>query len=394
MAELAPRGLGRRGGLVLLIIGLLVGGWLYARRSAMPQAAGGHGDGLASVRDAMPADALLAVVVDVAQLRATDVGKSLLGEGRSMAVLGEIQRLCGGDPMDTVEQLGFAVPLDGPDNAFGVSATGAIDAQAMLRCAERIVQEHGGKAERRRVGRFLALRDTSRATPTAELAVAELGPLVLAEAPYLGRALETAAGRAPRLSAEPKHQRLVEAVGSGLVVATVVLSPDQRKTLADELRGQGMADSPFRSVSAAALRLTLEGDIAVRAVLICDTDDACPAVAQLFRDAAAEQARSPAVQAMGLDRLLERLKFRGEGREVHVDATIPVKDALAAVRKIITLRELAKHAQFGVPPLEPSREPPREPPLPASASTGVFVPAAPSGKRKAAPPDTAPPSAP
>jgi hypothetical protein len=228
----------------LLAIGLLLTGWIYLRRRGASSGVG-SGDGMASVRDAMPADALLAVVIDVTKLRSTDVGKTLLGQGRSMAGLGEIQRLCGGDPMDGVDQLGFAVPMEGPEDAFGVFATGAIDATAMLRCAERIVKEHGGTAERRTLGRFEVLDDASRQGSTAQLAVADLGPLVLAEPPYLERALDAAAGKAPRLSVEPRHRRLWQTVGPGLLVATVVLSPEQRRTLADELRRQGMAASPF-----------------------------------------------------------------------------------------------------------------------------------------------------
>ena len=92
----------------------------------------------------------------------------------------------------------------------------------MLRCAERIVKEHGGSATRRTSGAFQVLQNA--AGGSAHLAVAELGPLVLAEPPYLDHALAAAAGKEPRLSAEPRHAELLKSVGGGLVVATVVLS--------------------------------------------------------------------------------------------------------------------------------------------------------------------------
>jgi hypothetical protein len=361
---MSRRGLGTRGFIMLAVMLLAVVGWLYVSRrghGSQPAAAG-------SVLDAVPANAMLIVVVDVKALRATELGQRLLGQGRSIAGLGEVRALCGADPMDLVEQLAVVVPEATELGGFGVFATGAFDADKFLRCAELIIRKRGGQPVRQPREGFAVLRDTSLSLSSAELAVSDGGPLILGEPAYVSAGVKAA--RARGSDANAAHATLRELVEPGVAVATAVLSNEQRGTLIDELRNQNMADSPFAAVTAGALSVRLDTQLQAHAVLQCGRPAACKAIAEIIDSARIDEAETLTAQAVGLSKVLKGVLVQADQAAVHLRSSLPVEEALTLLRRVLALRKLGHQLEQPAPPA----------PLPADA--GVLV--LPSGSPGAA----------
>jgi len=397
MAPSSPRGLGLRGGVILLVIAAAVVGWLLLRR---PQAAAPvvAGPDAATVVATIPDGAMFVVVIDVPALRRTEVGKRLLGHGRDIAGLGEIRSLCGGDPMDQVTQLAVAVPAAGIDAGFGVFATGPFDAEALLSCAERVVSRRGGKPVRRHSGRFAILRDASLALASAELAVADGGPFVLAEPPYLEASLQGLQTHAEQPEPNAAHRALRRLVPEGMVVATVVLTDEQRRTLADELRQQGMADSPFRAVNGGALAIRVDHAVHIEAVIRCDDAASCRGVRDAMDQARRDEARSTVARATALDGVLADLQIRARATTVVAGVSVPVADAMVVLRNVLALRRLAQlPAPLPALSAEAVTVPDGGPPVGSSAASAVPRPAPPvpaTGTSVPQPPPGSPPAPP
>ncbi|HZO13719.1 MAG TPA: hypothetical protein VFB62_10680 [Polyangiaceae bacterium] len=334
-----PRGLGVRGIVILAAIALLTVGWLYVSRSKHAPATASR-----SVLDVIPEGAFLVAVVDVAALRQTEVGQRFLGEGRNIAGLGDVNQVCGSDPMNAVTELAVAVP-GASGIGFGLFATGNIEADAMLSCAERIVEKRGGRPVRQQRDGFAVLRDATLELSSAELAVADKGPLLLAEPDYVRASLEVAAERAPSTRDEPAHRALRKLVEPGLLVATVVLNEEQRKSLADELRAQQMSDSPFSSLTSGAMSVALGERLRMHVVLRCTSAEACTGVARLIDSARRDEMATFSARAVGLAAVLEQAAVSADGDAVHLKADIGVDEAIEVVRRALLLRRLSQLPQ-------------------------------------------------
>jgi hypothetical protein len=304
----------------------------------------------------IPADAFFVAVLDVAALRRTPIGKRFLGEGRTVAGLGEIGALCGGDPMDAVTSLAIAVPA-GRAEGFGVFAVGNPDAERLLACAERIVTERHGQPVRRRRGRFSVLADASQSLSSAELAVADGGPIILGEPSYVAASIALAPGAAGSLAQSPEHEALRALVEPGVLNATVVFSAEQRRTLIDELRVQQMHDSPFAAVVSGALSVRLGSELELHAVVRCERHDACEAVAQLIDGARKTEAEAPLAVAVGLTEPLRAIHVEAQRTAVHLRLSLPLEEAFTLAQRLIALRRLGRSIDAPVAPAAGSADP-------------------------------------
>ena len=203
------RGLGRRGSVLLaMLLAALVGWVVLAKVRGGPAPPAREDARGANILEHVPADAFLVAEVNVDRLRTTELGRRLLGDGRQVTGLGEIQTLCGRDPMDAVRRLAIAMP-EQDAVGFGLFADGdAISAEAMLGCAERIVAERGGRPQRTMRGRFGLLEDADASLSSAVLAVADGGPLVLGEPAYVQASLRLAEGEGASLASAGQHADL------------------------------------------------------------------------------------------------------------------------------------------------------------------------------------------
>jgi hypothetical protein len=289
-------------------------------------------------------------MLDITALRKTPLGEQLLGGGRTVAGLGEIGTLCGSDPMDAVQQLAIAVPAN-KDDGFGVFALGNFKADQMLACAEIIVTERQGKPVRQPRGRFGVLRDASQALSSAELAVADGGPLIIGEPSYVAASLALESGKGQTASASPAHSRLRELIEPGVLAATVVFSDEQRSTLLEELRLQHMADSPFAAVKSAALSVRLGEMLRLHGVLTCESAGACKAIAGLIAASIQTEAQSKTAMAVGLSGALQKVSIEPARLSVHLRLDMPLEQASAVLQKLLLLRRLRRTAGETPPPV-------------------------------------------
>ena len=325
--------------------------------------------------DAIPNGALLVATADLAALRASPVGGRVLQRGREIQGLGKVRDVCGFDPMDSLAELALAIPAAGEPGDFGVVGAGPVDDEALLACAAKVIEARGGRAVVTRIGGFQTVRDADLPTAGGEIAVRKGGPVLLGGGAYLRAMIDAADGRSPTIRASVAHAELSRVVGDAAVRLTVVFTPEQRETLAAELRSAGATRSPASSLVAAAIGVRLGAVMALHGVLACEDPGPCGALAGDLRAARDERAADMATRLIGVGAVLGRTQIDAEGALVHARVEIPADDAALLVDRVLALRGF--------------RHPMPEPP--ATASTEVPAPSADAVVRpEAAKPTSAP----
>lgn len=309
----------------------------------------------AKVLDAVPAGALLVATADLSAIRASPAGAPLLKDGREIPGLGKVRDVCGFDPLDTLTEAALAIPATGDTGDFGIVATGPIDAEALVTCASKVIDARGGRAVTTTLGSFRAVHDASLASNAGEIAVRRGGPLLLGAGAYLLAMIDAADGRAPTIRSSAAHTFLARAVGGGQVRVTAVLTPEQRRVVADELENGGAGAA---SIQAAALGVTLGPSIGLHAVLSCDAAAACASVARKLGEVRDARAKDRGAFAA----ILQDLKIVPEGELVHARVDVPAEQAITLVSRLLALRGLHRSLPPDHPPLPgPSAAPPPGP---------------------------------
>jgi hypothetical protein len=363
-------------------VAIIVGG-VAAMALRSHKASGGH------ALDAIPSGALLVATADLAALRASPVGVPFLRESREIPGLGKVRDVCGYDPMDTLTEVAVAIPAAGDAGEFGLVATGPIDDDALLACASKVIDARGGQAVTTPVGSFRSVRDASLSITGGEIAVRRGGPLLLGAGAYLRAMIDAADGRAPSIRSSVAHTFLDHAVGDASVRVSMVLTPEERRTLAEELESGGAAGSPAASIRAGALGVQLGPTVGLHAIVSCESASACAALVPKLAAARDAYAQDLTIRVVGFGAILERIKIAAEGDLVHARVELPAEQAALLADRLVTLRGL-RHPMPG-----PSAErQPAPPPAPdevitvdAGASKGppdaghLATPPGPPGKR-------------
>ena len=332
--------------------------------------------------DAIPSGALLVATADLAALRASPAGAPFLREGREIPGLGKVKDVCGFDPMDTLTEVAVAIPAAGEAGEFGLVAAGPVDADAVLACAAKVIQARGGNPVITTVGGFRSVRDASLATTGGEIAVRKGGPLLLGAGAYLRAMIDAADGRAPSIRSSRAHGFLGHEVGDASVRVTVVLSPEQRRTLADELALGGATGSPASAVVAGALGVKLGPSVGLHVVLSCDDAAACERLAGKLKQDRDARAADFGTRVVGFGAILAQIVIQSEGELVHARVELPADQAASLAERLIALRGM----RHPMPSSDASAAPRSKPPAPDELLTGTPD----AGPRKAAPPAGSP----
>lgn len=296
----------------------------------------------ASAIDAVPAGAMLVAVVDLDALRASPAFAPVFRSSREIPGLGTVRDVCGFDPIDALHELAVAVPAAGDAGDFGLSAAGKVDDEAVLACASKVIERRGGRPVITPIGAFRAVRDATMATTGGEIAVRKGGPVLLGAGSYLRAMIDAAEGRVATVRSSPAHALMAREVGQGALEASIVLTAEQRETLASELRSAGAAGSPAASIASAGLSLRLGPEVAVHAVLACDVAAACAALAGSLDAARAARAADPTLRLVGVGAILDRLRIQPEGELLHARVDVPADQAAALVDRLLALRALRR----------------------------------------------------
>ncbi|WP_437547303.1 hypothetical protein WME97_45115 [Sorangium sp. So ce367] len=361
-----------RDGLVLLLVGVLLGGgvaWLLGRRRESPPAAAPR------ALDAVPAGAMLVATLDLPALRASPAFASFLREEREIPGLGKVRDVCGFDPVAALTEVAIAIPAAGEGGDFGLVAAGAVQDEALLACASKVIEARGGRPVVSGIGSFRAVRDSS-AEGHGEIAVRPGGPILLGGGAYLRAMIDTAEGRAGSVGASAAHDDIARAVGEGAARVTVVLTPEQRAEIGRELALSGSGRSPAASLLSGGASVALGPEIAVHAAVLCDAEAPCEALGAELRAARDTRAADFATRLIGFGAVLERIAIAAEGKALHARVKLSAEEAGALVDRLASLRGLRQPA---LPPRRPPAQADSDAPPHAGAS-------APPPRGDAAPP--------
>jgi hypothetical protein len=308
--------------------------------------------------DAVPAGALLVAVADLDALRASPAGAPFLQKGREIPGLGKIRDVCGFDPLDTLTEVAVAVPAGDDSGDFGLAAAGRVDDQAVVACASKVIEARGGRPVVGAEGSFRTVRDADDAAASGEIAARRGGLLLLGAGPYLRAMIDAADGRTPTVRSSRAHGYLGREVGDASLRLTVVLTPEQRRTLAEELANDGERGSPAASIVAGALGIRLGPTVGFHAVLSCEAAPACASLADQIRTAKDARAADFSTRIVGFGAVLEQLRIEADGPLVHARVEMPVDQAATLADRLLTLRGM----RHPMPKPDTSAAPPAAPP--------------------------------
>jgi hypothetical protein len=311
------------------VAGLVAAGLVAVARDRKAPDLGPH------ALDAIPNGALVVATADLRALRASPLGAPFLREGREIKGLGKVRDVCGFDPIETLTEVAIAIPAAGEAGEFGLVATGPVDDEALLACAAKIIDARGGQAVTTTLGSFRAVRDASLTTSGGEIAVRKGGPLLLGAGAYLRAMVDAADGRTPTIRSSVAHAFLGRELGDAPLRVTFVLTPEQRRSLADELEGGGLTAGSLR---AGGVGVTLGELVAVHAIASCETASACAAIATRLTEVRDARAHDLAIRLVGFGAVLERTTISAKGELVHARVEVPVAEAATLVDRVLALR--------------------------------------------------------
>lgn len=377
------------GALALLVAGLA---WVARQRGEL--------NFQTTALDAVPAGALLVARGDLNKLRSTSFAQVLLGEGREIPGLGKVRDVCGMDPLDSMHELVLAIPAAGEEGDFGLAASGDVADDALIACASKVIEARGGRPVVTPIGGFRCVRDATLAATGGEIAVRKGGPVLLGAGPYLRAMIDAVEGRGPTIRSSVAHNRLAEGLGSSDLRITVVLTPDQRRTLDEELEVQGQegpgaaegkshgAPKTKRGLGSAlmagALGLSVGPKVQLRGLLVCESQDTCESWAELLRKTKTQRAGDFATKLLGFGDVLSRIEIQARGESVEAKVDMGADEAKQLLERVLALRGGMRHPM--------PRDLPEARPSPVDAPPDELIPARPSaGGSASALPKKAPP---
>jgi hypothetical protein len=302
-----------------------------------------------SALDAIPTDAMLVATADLGALRRSGAAAPLLSDTREIPGLGPVREVCGFDPLANLTEIAVAVPAASESNEIGLVAAGAIDDEALLACASKVIEARGGRSVVNTIGTFRTVRDASMSTSGAEIAVREGGPVLLGAGPYLRAMIDTADGHVPSIGGDAAHARLGRDVGEGSVRVTVVLTPEQRRTLAEELAASGAQGSPAGAVTGLGLSVMLGARVDLHGVVACDAANACAELSGVLDAKRTAGADDMLVRLVGIGAVLDRMRIAPTGDRIHARVDMTTEEATTLIERILALRGAGRRGDENMP---------------------------------------------
>jgi hypothetical protein len=360
-----------RNGLVLLAAASALGAGLAWFLKRQPAAEIGS-----SALDAIPSGALLVATADLKALRASPAGAPFFREGREIRGVGKVRDVCGFDPIDTLDDVAIAIPAAGDSGEFGLAAAGPIQPEALVSCAAKMIEARGGRPVKTPVGSFTTVRDAGDRTG-GEIAIRPGGLVLLGGGAYLRAMIDSADGRTPTIRTSAAHAELGRLVGGGAARVTIVLTPEQREQIAEELALSGAPGSAAAAILGGGLGVDVGPAIALHGVIACAGALPCQALGEQLRAARDARVADIATRLVGFAGVLERVQFETQGDALHLRVEVPAEEAGALVDRLLALRGF----RHPMPAPEPAPAPaPASVPAPAPASASASASAGPPGE--------------
>lgn len=312
--------------------------------------------------DALPDGALLVATADVGALRKSNLFAPILNETGEIPGLGNVKDVCGFDPLEHIADVAMGVPATGADGDFGLVASGKINAESLLSCASKVIEARGGRPVVNPIGSFRTVRDASARAGGAEIAVRDGGPILLGAGTYLRAMIDAADARIPRVTTDVLHERLSREIGAGAMRVTLVLTPEQRRTLNEELARGGAEGSPAAAMIGLGLAANIDTRVSLSGVVACDMAQPCADLGRTFDTRRASQSDDPLMRLVGAKPLLERMKITAEGTKIAARVDMSSEEAANLVERLLLLRQALQRrdVQDSLEDKQPAPPAPRE----------------------------------
>ncbi len=262
------------------------------------------------------------------------------------------------------------MPVGDDTGDLGLVVAGPIDDERILSCATKVIEARGGQAVTSPIGSFRSVRDASLSGEVGEIAVRPGGLLLLGAGTYLRAMIDAADGRTPSIRSSVGHTTLGQEVGDASLRVTWVLSPEQRKTLADELQSSGAASSPVGSILTGGLGVKLGPVVGLHAVVSCVDAASCASLARSFGEARDSRAGGIAAHLPGASAVLARIQIAADGKWLHARLDLPAEQAAGLAERLAALQHGMRHARTAPEPAAAPHAPPPQPDEVVTPSAG------------------------
>ena len=304
--------------------------------------------------DTVPADAFVAIDVDVLALRRSGALAALFGDKDEQS----LTKVCGFDPVDRMQELVFTVP-EGSDGDFGVAVQANVGEEDLLRCASLVTKARGedGASDTARYGSYTLI--TPRKASPAARAPRSLGyqagaPILVGPRVWRERMVDALDAVSEGRGSPGEHAALRKRLDEGitpkptwLLTGTVVLEKSVREKLRMEMAaevgpGNDSGTAMMLGVlgmSSAALGLHERAEeIRLVVDLHCEEEPQCAEVEKLIAKVRGEWSKMPELRAFGLGPVVDRIEVDHHGTSLEVRTAAPTADVVRWVKLLLDAR--------------------------------------------------------
>jgi len=334
----------RRNVLVLLAVLALggIGAWLLAP----------------AVRDrtaveAIPSGAFLVVTIDFEKARDSALARDLA----QLADVGEMQELCGFDPVSHVRTLAVGVP-EKPDGVFGIAFTHDLSEDDLGKCAQRMMSLRSATPRFTQRGSWTVLEQEGAIAEAtrAKIAYRSGSPVLVARGDYLATMQSALDGQTARAESDGDHEKLRKAARAHqgtIAIATAVLPKSIRDRIKNEMEGETSPDKnastdPRSGTSRTATMTailavraltvsvaTRHDDVDVFAELACENEGACATLREFLDRKRKSIVQEPAARFAGIGAILDGAHVEANGASLDVTLSGSESEMARAARAVI-----------------------------------------------------------
>jgi len=282
---------------------------------------------------AVPSDAQVVMVANLSVIRGSPY-RGMFGSSTVPSLVPGAEDGCGRNLSERVETLVVWEPSE-PGASFGIAARAPVRAQSVWECARGTMASRGAAPTFAEVEGFWVITDERLGPGAAQIAVEDSGLLLLARPGTRSRMMDAVAGRTPSALGAGPHARMRGEVGPGDMTVTVVVSPALREGVARWLDEPVALERVEGVACAADLRSTTE----VRAIVWCESESVCDALADRMGSMRSRAMGSLAMRATGVAALLEATSVEREGPRLRVRAKLPAEQVIDIAQRLDRLQE-------------------------------------------------------
>jgi len=327
--------------------------------------------------DAVPADAFVAIEVNIDVLRKSGALAAVFGDRDEQS----LTQVCGFDPVDKMTDLVFAIP-EGGTGEFGVAVQSDLTQGELTRCADAVVTGHGGDPTSDIVARgsysIITPRRTSTDStkPPRSLGYRSGAPILVGPKRWISSMIDAVDDVGDGTGSPGQHVTLRTSLGDGIspppafvLTATTLLDRAVRDKLKAEMLAQvGPGDDPGTAMMIGVLGMTSGvlglyeqgGEVHALVKLHCEEEAQCSQVDKLIAKVGGQWAATPELRAFGLGPVLDHLEVDHHGRELRVRTSAATGDVVRWAKLFLDAKGLGLAGKTSTVPLSSDADVPTQ----------------------------------